>query len=223
MNQSNLQRTRLIILAGYSVATLAALLFVLTKSQGDKLFNFVVFNNWSAIQTDQLRYEGESIPGRRYQEPETHDLAVEIYSIDNSKGETLNFLNRYEHLKLERKDIAIASDSQIGSYGLLTRNNRTQLNTCIHSSGTTAFTTQQFGELANANLGSRMLPWIFGFTDLRDWDCWWVNMSVSLNNLSEPEAQQFLKQRLFVLLREIDFTSSPPQINRTAGLFTSNK
>lgn len=204
MNQSKWQKIRLIILAGYSLATLVALVFISTKSQLDKFSNHVVFDNWLAIETERLRSEGESIPGRRYREPETHDLAVEIYSISNSSGETLSFLNRYKKLELELKDIAIASDNRIGSYGLLTRNNRTQLNTCIHASGATAFTSQQFSELANANLDSRLLPWIFGFKDLRDWDCLWIDISVSLKNLAEPEAHQFLKQRLLVLLQEID-------------------
>ena len=169
---------------------------------GYKFFNHAGFDRWLTIKTDLSG--SESILGRRYREPETHDLAVEIYGLENSKGQTLRLLNLYKKLELEPKDISIASDAQIGSYGWLTRNNRTQLTACIHSSGTTAFTAEQFEELVNANLGSRLLPWIFGFSDLRDWDCLWVNMSVSLKDLTEREAQQFLKQRLLVLLQEID-------------------
>ena len=203
MNQSNWQRARLIILPGYSLAILAALILVLIKPSKDRLTQDLALSSWTEIESDKLGYEYQLTEGRKLSQ-EQHNLETEIYFIPTSRGETLSLIERYWSTKLKLKDIAVESDSQIGSYGLLTKNNRIYLNTCIHSSGITAFTPQQFSQLANANLSSRLLPWIFGFTDLRDWDCFWVNMSVSTNNLTEKEAHQFLKQRLLALLEAID-------------------
>ncbi len=142
--------------------------------------------------------------GRKYKE-EKHNLGMEIYFVPNSPGETLSLMNQYLELQLKPEDVALKSDSQIGSYGLLNKNNRTYLDTCIHSNGKTTFTPQQFSELANNNLSSRLLPWIFGLSDLRDWSCLWVNMSVSTDDVTEDEAAGLLEQKLFTLLSETKF------------------
>ena len=203
MMNLNWQRSRLVILGGYSLVILAALILVLTKPSTDRLTQDLALSSWTEIERDKLGYEHQLTEGRKLSQ-EQHNLETEIYFIPTSRGETLSLIEQYWSTKLKLEDIAVKSDSQIGSYGLLTKDNRTYLNTCIHSSGTTAFTSGQFSQLANANLSSRLLPWIFGFVDLRDWDCFWVNMSVSMNNLTEKEAHQFLKHRLLILLQEAD-------------------
>jgi|GEM_PF-2064815 len=203
----NWQRSRLVILGSYSLLILAALLLVLTKPSKDRLTQDLALSGWTKIESDQLDFNHQLTPGRKSSQ-EQHHLETEIYFIPTSRGETLSLINQYWSTKLKQKDLAVESDSRVGSYGLLTKDNRTHLHTCIHDSGRSAFTPGQFSKLANANLSSRLLPWIFGLKDLRDWDCFWVNMSVSMNDLTKQEAHQILKQKLFVILQN-NFNRTP--------------
>ena len=204
MIQLNWQKSRLVILGSYSFAILVSAIFVLTKPNQNKFPQSIAFDHWETIKTDKISSEHKLTEGRKYKE-EKHNLRMEIYFIPSSRGETLSLMNQYLELQLKPKDIAIKSNSQIGSYGLLNKNNQTYLDTCIHPSGKTAFTPQQFSKLANDNLFSRFLPWIFGLSDLRDWSCLWVNMSVSTDNVTQEEAAELLKQKLFALLSETKF------------------
>lgn len=201
MIKSNWQKHRIIILGGYSFAILLSVLFILIKTNQSKFPKSIALDYWEAVKTDKFNYEHKLTEGRRYQEKK-HNLAMEVYFIPVSQGENLTLINQYLELQIKPKEIALKSDNKIGSYGLLNKNNRTYLSTCIHSKGKTAFTSQQFSKLANDNLSSRILPWFLGLSDLRDWGCLWVNMSISLDNITPKEAAKLLEQKLFTLLNE---------------------
>ncbi len=50
-----------------------------------------------------------------------------------------------------------------------------------------------------------MLPWILGLSDLRDWNCLWVNISLSLHNITKDKTLLLLQQKLFDLVSLIKF------------------
>lgn len=200
------QRSRLAILGGCSGAIVIALLLVLTDNSRNTFPQSMVGDDWYAVSTDRLNSDHKLSEGRKYQPSADKDsLNMEIYMIPNSRGETLSLMNQYSQTQLKPSDVEVKSNSEIGSYGLWIANDRTHLNTCIHSSGKTAFTAAKFSQLANANLKSRLLPWIFGLSDLRDWNCFWVNISVVNDGMTEPEAGNLLEQRLLKLLQEAKF------------------
>ena len=202
----NWQRSRLAILASCSVAMSIALLLVLIKPDRNTFPLGIVGHDWLAVETDRLSYYRELFEGRKYRSSADKDsLDIEIYMIRDSRGETLKLVNQYSQTQLKPSDVVVKSNSEIGSYGLWISDNRTHLNTCIHSSGKTAFTPAEFSQLVNADLKSRLLPWIFGLSDLRDWNCFWVNISVVNDGMSEPEAGNLLEQRLLKLLQEAKF------------------
>lgn len=202
----NWQKSRLVVLATYSGAMAIALLLVLTKPNQNPFPKSAVWDDWKAIETDRLSYYDRLFPGRKYQPSLDKDnLDIEIYMIADSRGETLNLMNQYWQTQLKPSDIVVKSDSEIGSYGFLNKGDRTYLNTCIHTDGKTAFTPAEFSQLANANLKSRLVPWIFGLSDLRDWDCFWVNMSIPSNNRTIDDAGILLEQKLLALLKEAKF------------------
>ena len=206
MMNLNWHRPRLAILAGCSAAMSIALLLVLIKPNRNTFPLGIVGHDWSAVETDRLSYDRELFEGRKYQPSADKDsLDMEIYMIRDSRGEALKLVNQYGQTQLKPSDVQVKSNSEIGSYGLLTKGDRTHLNTCIHSSGRTAFTAAKFSQLANANLKSRLLPWIFGLSDLRDWNCFWVDMSVAMDGKTKSEASNLLEQRLLKLLQEAKF------------------
>lgn len=196
------KRARLITLGGYSVIALIALFLVTMKPDESQFPQEIALSGWTEIKSD--RFNDDKITEGRKSDREQSDLETEIYFIPASQKEDWNQIVRSWSMTLKPKELAV-SNSQIGSYYLRTKNNRIYLNTCMHSSGKTALSTEQFNELANADLSSRLLPWFFGLSDLRDWNCFWVNMSVSKDNTTYKEAAKLLEQRLFTLLDEMKF------------------
>ena len=138
-----------------------------------------------------------------------HNLDINIYHIPNyitnDSEDNSKLIRQYLELESEPKNIIVKKDRNIGSYGLFSEGNKTYLTTCIHSQGKTAFTYQQFAELANHNLHRRLLPWILGLSDLRNWNCLWVNISLSLQDITEDQASLLLQQKLFDLVSLIKF------------------
>jgi cyanosortase A-associated protein len=202
MINSNWQRLQPIVLGSYSIAIAVAILLVLIKPSQDPFPQDLTLKEWQEITSDRLNYGHKIYQGRK-QKRAKHALETEVLFIAASDGDNLSLINQYKAIALTPQDILVKSRAGIGFYGLWAQNNRTHLNTCIHPSGQTAFTPQQFGQLANGNLRSRILPWLFGFQDLRDWGCLWVNMSVANNNLSQKETQELLEQNLIALSNTI--------------------
>lgn len=112
-----------------------------------------------------------------------------------------------QSLELESapQNLTIRKNKNIGSYGLFSQGNKTYLTTCIHAQGKTAFTSEDFAKLSNYNLRSRLFPWILGLSDLRDWSCLWVKMSISIDNITEEKADELLQQRLLDLVSMMKF------------------
>ncbi|MGD1918748.1 MAG: hypothetical protein ACFCAD_07570 [Pleurocapsa sp.] len=54
-------------------------------------------------------------------------------------------------------------------------------------------------------MASRIVPWVLGLSDFRDWRCYWINMSVDLENITPKEATQLLQKRLFDLISQTKF------------------
>ena len=195
----NWQKWRLVILSSYSLFVFLALVFIWFKPDRDPFNKVIHEGNWQEIETNTLLDERKSSPGKKLAR-KSDLLTTEIYWIANSSGETLRHINRYWSLKLGLKDIETYSHNEIGSYGVFVRQDRTYLSTCLHSAGKTAFAPQDFSKLANSDLANRLLPWIFGFEDLRDWDCFWVNISVASQDLTEQQIRQLLEQELLDLV-----------------------
>ena len=197
MNAVNWQKSRLVVLSCCSFTILVTLIFLFNKSDKYAFPQNISLQQWESINTDKITFKGKHIKGRKYQQEKNHNLDIEIYYIPSGRGENSRLIRQYLELESEPQNITVKENKNIGSYGLFSEGNKTYLTTCIHSQGKTAFTSQQFAKLANHNLNSRFLPWILGLSDLRDWSCLWINMSVSLNNITEEKASLLLQQQLF--------------------------
>ena len=210
MNNMNLldwRKLRLVILSCCSFTIVLALIFLLNKSKSEK-YNFsqnIAWRQGKLINTEKIKPNNKQIEGRRYQQETNHNLDIKIYYIPNSRGGNSKIIRQYLELDSDPENLTVKQNKNIGFYGLFSERNKAYLTTCIHSQGKTAFTDQQFAELANHDLRSRLLPWMLGFSDLRDWNCLWVNMSVSLNNITEEKASLLLQQQLLDLVSVVKF------------------
>lgn len=203
MNFLDWQKSRLVILRCCSFTILVALILLLTKNNKYSFPQEEISQKWELIKTEKIN--GEDLEGRKYQSGKKHNLVIEIYHIPNNKRGNLDIVNKYLEIESGLKSFTMLEGENIGHYGLFSEGNKTYLTTCIHSQGKIAFTYQQFAQLANYKLSDRLLPWIFGLSDLRDWSCLWVNMSMSLDNITPEEAAILLEKQLFDLISQMKF------------------
>ena len=205
MNPKYWQQARLIILGCCSLGIFLTLgIKLLATSSVSQFPKNLTSHKWESIKTDSSKYQGVIEQGKRYQRGiSDNNLTVEVYYIPNTikgKGE---IIRKYQVSESLPENITMIENSEIGYYGLFTKGNNTNLATCVHPEGKTAFTFQQITNLAHQNIKTRFLPWIFGISDLRDWRCFWVNMSMSLNNITEQEAHDILQAELKTIVSEI--------------------
>ena len=205
MNLLDWQKSRLIILRYCSLTILVALVFLCTKSDKYIFPQAQALKQRGIVEPTKILAQNNSLEGRRLQKAEEHNLAIEIYHIPINNLGNQKLIDQYLDLNLGSSNLTIRENENIGSYGLFSSGNKIYLTTCIHSQGKIAFTHQQFAKLANHKLKHRLLPWIFGLSDLRDWSCLWVNMSVSLDNINQEEASLLLQQQLFDLASLMKF------------------
>lgn len=197
--------TRLLILRACSLGILLTLVMkVFVKSSPYEFPKNLAWHKWESTKTFNNNYYHTKIQGRGYTTEESdNSLKVEVYYIPNNLTGNKHIIKEYQKSESLPENIKVVKSEPIGYYGLFTENNQTYLNTCIHPEGKTAFTHPQFANLATQNLKTRLLPWILGISDLRDWRCFWVNMSLSLDSLTEEEAQDILQEQLKNLVSQI--------------------
>ena len=206
MNSLPWSKSRSFLLQLCILAIATASVYIIVKPEKDN-FSGLTIDEWQSIDNgeNKLKFEDRLVEGKKYEEASNNNLSVEVFFIPAMNKGSLDLIQQYFNFKPKPENIKITEDSSIGSYGLFTKDNSAYLSTCIHPEGKTAFTKQQFSQLANNNIRSRIFPWILGLADLRDWRCFWVNMSVSLDNINEGEAGELLEKKLFSIVPKTKF------------------
>ena len=205
MSQLTWNKSRLLLLQLCSVAMVGALFYIVFKPEPDKFRELPNLSSWESIDTDKVKIGYYEIEGKKTQEKGNHNLAMEVILIPILHGDNLEIIRNHPKLQLKPQDLTIVEDKDIGSYGLFTKNNSAHLSTCLHPQGKTAFNRQQFTEVVNHNLAGRIVPWVLGLSDFRDWRCFWVNISVDLENITEEKATNLLQQKLLEVINQSKF------------------
>ncbi|AFZ35233.1 hypothetical protein Sta7437_1671 [Stanieria cyanosphaera PCC 7437] len=205
MNHKHWHKARLLILGCCSLSIFITLgIKLLAQSSTYTFPNKFTSDQWESITTDKIKSYGKNLQGKRYiPETSVNNLLVEVFYISNNNTSNQELIQKYLELQTVPKNLTVIENKNLGNYALFTKDKKTILTTCIHPQGKTAFTSQQFAQLANQNLKQNLLPWFLGLSDLRDWRCFWVNMSVSLENLTEEEAANILQTHLQTLVVQV--------------------
>lgn len=133
--------------------------------------------------------------GKGDREAET-GVTIEMRYVPNVVGGNLSLISQYGEIEnLSLAQVEVNQNAETGYYGVFTHQDRAYLTTCLRPQGKSVFTAQQLSDAANQNLKRRILPWLLGTADLRDWSCLWVNMSVSLEDLTQEEAYLLLQEQ----------------------------
>lgn len=163
----------------------------------------------TALQASDIQ---ASRPGRRYQYlylPDSDPCQIQeiLSSSDDSKpcsgnyvnaemiffnqGTPVNSVEVLENiLNVSVAEIepnaSIQSQVNVGFTMAFIHNNRSYLTSCINASGGTTVT--RFQHIQNRNFHDvnpqRILTWIIGLNDLRDWRCLWTNLSAEIDATS---------------------------------------
>ena len=200
MNQSTWYKSRLLLLKFCTFASAVTLFYIFTKPEKDSLANFSLLGQWESIKPVKLELRNEPIERKKYQTRGEQNLNIETLIFPNFGGNSPRVIELHIKPDLKPEDLTIVEDKKVGSYALFNHNNSSYLTACVHSTGKTAFNSQQLGQLANYNIGSRIVPWILGLSDIRDWRCLWVNMSIDLKDISQAEANRLLQNKLYSIL-----------------------
>ena len=196
MNQLTWDKSRLLLLKFCAFASAITLFYVFAKPEKDPFADFSLLGQWESMKAIELQWIDKPVARKKYQTRGEKNLNIETLMIPNFGGNSPRIIELYIEPDLEPKDITVVNDKKIGSFGLFNRDNSSYLTTCVHPTGQTAFNRQQFSQLAHHNIRSRIVPWILGLSDIRDWRCLWVNMSIDLTGISQAEANKILQNKL---------------------------
>lgn len=127
--------------------------------------------------------------GREYQYHQNQTtIEVEVRHLVNTDGDVKKYLQVYRSMSLPQPPL-IRSQPGIGFYGLVTEGDRAYLSACLNPRGESTFTGIQFGRNRNTlDLQlDRILPWLLGTVELRDYRCLWVTLSIVTEGSPEQD------------------------------------
>ncbi|MBP0011602.1 MAG: cyanoexosortase A system-associated protein [Roseofilum sp. SBFL] len=136
---------------------------------------------WSYRGSDALN----DPPGRVYRYREDRDgdrhLTVEIRYLTHTDGNIATYFQRYYNIQTT---FNIKHQEKTGFYSLFSQDRTTYLSSCIDVHGNTTVTTEQFAHNRNTQdlEFRRILSWLLGQSDLRQWNCLWIILSLPLNS-----------------------------------------
>lgn len=118
-------------------------------------------------------------------------LTVQVSYLINTAGDIQSLIKQYplQPTAPAQPAIIIWKQFEQGEYGLFVVQQQAYLSSCINPRGGTTVTAQQFSRNRNTYdlTISRLWPWLLGQTDLREWRCLWLTLSVPVENSDNPE------------------------------------
>lgn len=130
----------------------------------------------------------------RYQKERTI-LNIDVHYIINSSGDVKDFLKKHIFSKQSSVPLIIHQKPGMGFYALFTTQGNAYLTSCINPRGGSTVTFDQFRQNRNSYdlQPYRLLLWLLGLEELRDWRCMWSLLSVPLEKAQPEEAYSVLE------------------------------
>lgn len=145
--------------------------------------------NWQALPSQPLTTPTAPIPtltGRQYLYRQGKTLlTIEMRYLVHSYVDIATLVRQSPGVS-QRSPLVLQEHPDIGFYSLAHDSQRAYLQACITPTGRTTVTGQQFQQNQNTPtlLSRRLLPWILGQQELRDWRCLLTSLSLPLNATS---------------------------------------
>ena len=161
----------------------------------------VTLKEWQQIATNSVANKNNNYPEeisvKNYRYIQNNlPLDIEMRYLSSSDGNVQKIFKRSKQLGAAQLSTNVHQQFSIGSYGLLTHQNKASLTACINPKRNSTFKAEQFVQnQMNFNvLSTRFIPWLFYGESLRDRRCLWVNLSVPLKDSSPQNAYLTLEK-----------------------------
>lgn len=142
--------------------------------------------------TDLKPKDAQDLTGHSYQyTSESSTVTIQMRYFQQTSSYVTFLLKQYHALELnpqERKQ-SFKNHPDIGFYVGFTDPENAYLSTCINARGGTTISREQFAQNRQQHdlKLDRLLLWLIGEADLRDWRCLWVVMSTPVADYPDPE------------------------------------
>jgi len=133
----------------------------------------------SAIATVE---DSNRIAARNYQYSRNdRSVDIQMHYIVQTEGDIRGFIKQYLKTQTLAGTLAVRERENIGTYQLWASGDRAYLSACINPRGETTVTGDQFRQNRNSHdlTPPRILLWLIGQQELRDFTCLWTVLSAT--------------------------------------------
>ncbi|MCT7986776.1 cyanoexosortase A system-associated protein [Laspinema olomoucense] len=199
------KKLRIVLLAliwGGSVAVLGKILFYPTSSKSTVTpFSFpqnIPLTKWQPLPNEPIQENKEPhiIAATLYQYHKNNlHLDIEMRYFIKTNGDIQKMAEKHFDAETSPGKLTIHHQEGIGFYGLAATAERAYLSSCINPYGGSTVTAEQFRNNRNTyDLQiARLVPWLLGQQELRDFRCLWTILSVSLEDTTAEQAYPVLE------------------------------
>lgn len=198
-------RIFLLALTFGSVLTVVAkaLLYSSPETGPSADYNFppdIPLTEWEPLESESLPAQNPSnlIAARlyRYQhEQNKSSLDIEMRYVIDTDGDINTMLNKHLNSETSPGKLTLRHQEGTGFYGIAATAERAYLSSCINPYGKSTVTAEQFRNNRNTYdlRVSRLVPWLLGEQELRDFRCLWTTLSMPLDNTTVEQAYPILE------------------------------
>ncbi|MCT7968579.1 cyanoexosortase A system-associated protein [Laspinema sp. D1] len=161
----------------------------------------IPLTEWQPLESDSLPVQNTSnlISARvyRYQHQQNKfSLDIEMRYVIDTDGDIKTMLNKHLNSETYPGKLTIHHQEGIGFYGLAATTERAYLSSCINPYGGSTVTAEQFRNNRNTYdlQVSRLVPWLLGQQELRDFRCLWTVLSMPLEDTTAEQAYPVLEK-----------------------------
>lgn len=134
----------------------------------------------------------------RYQQNDI-SLNIDMHYIINSPGDVKDFINKHIFSQKSATSLLLREKSGVGFHALFMTQEKAFLSSCINPRGGSTVTFDQFRDNRNTYdiQPVRILLWLLGLQELRDWRCMWNVLSVPVVKDKPEEVYPILESAWF--------------------------
>jgi cyanosortase A-associated protein len=153
---------------------------------------------WQLLDSQPIKITDDAtfLASRRYRyQQNRNSLNIDMHYIVNSSGDVQDFVKKHIFAQKATTSLLIRETSDVGFHALFTYQGNAFLSACINPRGGSTVTFDQFRENRNTYdmQPGRLLFWLLGIQQLRDFRCMWNVLSVPLKATQPEEVYPLLE------------------------------
>ncbi len=181
------------------------ILFPNSSHLGVTPYNFpttVPLPQWQLLDSTLLKITDDPnfVASRRYRyQQDRSALNIDMHYIIHSSGDVKDFIKKHISSEKITTPLLIKQKQEVGFYTLFTHQEKAYLSSCINPRGGSTVTFDQYRQNRNTYdvQPGRILLWLLGLKELRDWRCLWSVLSIPVETSTPEETYPILESAWF--------------------------